>query len=246
MSEFDKVLNLTKDQLIDLSLSFKNDLHKELCLGQTRFVCRYGTLSDGHDTGITDAQRYYSAKKQAWFISNEIIRIKAQAKIAQAELLEAEQELKLADTRIKELKAEAKVELAKQKITNCLVSVEDSLRQLDEYHQVIKELQESVRDKYPKGIEQAELDNWKSVAEYKSFQKQIGSKEVLTHLPLPAEEKAKIGVENNCPELTGWYLIQNKETIKNKYNGNWMKFLEEKFNVNLGVTDGKNVLGHIR
>lgn len=242
--EYDKILTLTQDQQIELAQHFREELHKELVIGQTRFMCRYGTLSDGHDSGITEAQRYYSAKRCAWQLSNEMMRTRSKAKEAQADLLDAKEELAAAVKESQTLRAQSKIELTTQRIGEMLVGLEDSLRQLDEYHRVIKELQPMVRAKYPEGIEQAELDNWTAVAEYKALKRQMGSHEQMTYIPLPPEAKARIGIENGAPDMTAWYLIQHKDEVKEKYNGNWLSFLESK--LGLGENGGKRLLDQVR
>lgn len=226
MNNFEKILELTSDSKLSLSSEIKESIHKELALGMTRFVCRYGTLSDGFDK-ITPSQRYYQATKEAYSRANELKRIKGNAKFAQADIIDAHTALDNAVTGVEILRAEADLELAQLHLFELLVSAEDTARQLDEFSKIRKELQMEVRAQYPEGIEQAELDNWKAVAEYKAAQKQMGlNAGPLTHMPLPEKEKAQLGIDFNAPEMTLWHVINNKELIKREFKGDVSKFLE--------------------
>ena len=40
---YDEILKLADDNTVQLALSFKEGLNKDLSLGMTRYVCRYGT-----------------------------------------------------------------------------------------------------------------------------------------------------------------------------------------------------------
>lgn len=188
--EFDKLFEVTSDTKIGLADEIKELLHTELCMGMTRFVCRFGTLGDGFEK-LTDAQKYYQAVKETYVRACELRRAKANAKKAYAEFLEAKAELSQADNEIKKLKCESKLELAELSAMELLVHAEDTLRQLDEFNKVRLELQERVRTQYPGGIEQAEPDNWKAVMQYRLN----NVPHTLSSIPLPLEEKQKIGLE---------------------------------------------------
>lgn len=218
MQDFDKILALTEDSKVELASSFKELLHKELTLGMTRYVCRYGTLSDAHDK-ITDAQRYYQSIREMYARANEISSQKALSMEAQADLIDAEELLEQADTKSKKLRAEAKILKAKNALRNTLVTIEDSMRQLDEFNRVRLELKDKVQAQYPEGIEQAEPDNWKAVAEYKIARQNIGYHEALHHIPLEIKEKARLGLKYNKPELAYWLSFKEKELLETKYNG---------------------------
>lgn len=193
--EFKRIFEITSDQKIGLADELKQLLHTELCMGMTRFVCRYGTLGDGFEK-LTDAQKYYQAVKEVYVRSCELKRSRANAKRAYAEYIEAKAELAQADNEIKRLKAESKVELAELSALELLVHAEDTLRQMDEFNKVRLELQDSVRAQYPEGIEQAEPDSWKAVMEYRLSKLGMpGENYNFSSIPLPLEEKQKIGLE---------------------------------------------------
>ena len=209
MEEFNKILALSNDETVELASSFKELLHKELTLGMTRYVCRYGTLSDSFDK-LTDSQRYYQSIREMYNRANEISMQKVASMEAQADLIDAEELLEKAETKSQKLRAEAKVLKAKNALRSSLVMIEDIMRQLDEFNKVRLELQDKVRAQYPEGIEQAESDNWKAVAKYKIARQNVGHNEMLNHIPLPMEEKARLGVMYNKPELAFW-MAQQKE-----------------------------------
>jgi len=200
MDEFKKLVELADSPEIKLSQDFKNLLHTHLVLGQTRHVCRHGTLSEGHDK-ITPAQRYYQAMKEMYYLSGAIQDFKAAGMEAQADLLDAEGELKylLADEENRTadiLRAEAKLLRAQRAIVDNLVSVEDRMRMVDEYNKVRLELKDYVESKYPEGIEQAEMDNWTAVHKWKALrQKATGTIERVTNICLPPEVKALEGIK---------------------------------------------------
>lgn len=208
MKEYEKLLKLTEDSTVELATSFKDLLHKKLALGQTRYVCRYGTLSDGHEK-ITDAQRYFQAIKEMYYLGNNIRSMKAQAMLAHADLMDAQKKLKWAWTRAAKLRAEANIIQAQDRMVSALVTVEDQMRMLDEYNQIRQELEPIVEHQYPEGIEQAEPDNWKAVARYRLMKNSRGER--LDNIPLPPEEKARIGIENGRFDAAAPLRVVNPE-----------------------------------
>ena len=190
MDEYNKILTLTDSEDVQLSQSFKDLLHTHLVLGQTRWVCRHGTLSEGHDK-ITPSHRYYQAIKEMWYIGQSMQNLKANAKLYRADILDAEE--KLADPDIKEsdkLRAEAKKLQAETNLVDALIGVEDKTRMLDEYNKVRLELKDEVEARYPQGIEQAEPDNWKALLDYRMLRGvNPNNHERVENIPLPPEEK---------------------------------------------------------
>lgn len=211
MNEFDKLISLTEDDRVELGASFKELLNTWLHLGMSRFVCRNGTLSDGHEK-LTSAQRYAQAIREMYTLANSIRMQKANAMEARADILDAESDLKEANTEPQKLRAQAALMRAQEKLTTALVSVEDQLRQLDEFNAVRCELESDVLSKY-KSIEDAELDNWRAVAKYRGMKRQLGYVEHLTHVPLPKEEKAKLGLEIGNPELVAWASLTEPDMV---------------------------------
>lgn len=240
MTEFTKILKLANDEKVELAESFKETLGKELVLGMTRYVCRYGTLSDGHEK-ITDAQRYYQAIKEMWSIQEGVNMAKANAMFAEADLRDAQVELKKAKKKSDKLRAEAKILISQQRLLSLLVSVEDSVRQLDEFNKVRLELMPIVRAQYPKGIEQAEPDNWKAVAEYRMLKQQVPgvAPERLDNIPMPPEEKSKLGLAYHRMDAIAPNVIRNKELIQTDYNGNADLFLKDQSPVELQIVGDK-------
>jgi hypothetical protein len=223
MSDYDKLLQLTSDDTVELATGFKELLHKKLVLGQTRHVCKHGTLSEGHEK-ITDSQRYYQAIKEMYYLGNNIRMQKAAAMIAQADLLEATTELKEAKTTAQELRAEAKIMIAQNSLTTALVTVEDQMRMLDEYNRIRKELGPAVDAKYPEGIEQAEQDNWTAVAEYR----RLKGEQRMDNIPLSPEHKAKLGLDWKRGDMLAAAAVRNKEDICKLANGDANKYFLEK------------------
>lgn len=229
--KLDKIRQIAESEEVKTGINFRELINKELMLGQSRHVCRYGTLSDGHDK-ITDSQRYYQSIKEMYGISNEMNLNLGRAMEAQADALEAQDALKKAPTEWEILRAKAKKLNAETRLDNLYVTLQDQSRMLDEYNKVRIELQSQVQAKYPEGIEQAEQDNWQAIGEYWAFKKQVGANpNPLTHLPLDAKSKARLGVETKNPELVGWFLSQNSEEIKTKYKGNVDQYLVDKLNL---------------
>ena len=223
---YDEIIKLAEDNKVQLGVSFKEGINKTLALGMTRYVCRYGALSDGHEK-ITAAQRYYQAIKEMWTIANSIESNKISAMESQADLIDAEVEFAHVESASNKLRAEAKVLRAKNKLTGHLVSIEDLTRQLDEFNKVRLELKNAVESKYPLGIEQAEEDNWKAVAQYRIARANMGYQEMLNHVPLNPIEKAKMGIMLKRPDMTYWAAIGNQELIESKYHGDFERFLKE-------------------
>lgn len=210
-SPYAKLLEITEDGKVELGLRFKDLLHTHLVFGQTRYVCRNGTLSDGHEK-VTDAQKYYAAIKEIFLLSQNVRSTRSQAKIAQAELIEAEMQYEkvtkpnpvrflsyLFNPRLKKadlLKAEARLEIVNEKLLNFLTQAEDQMRMIDEYHKIRMELHDKVEAKYPGGIEEAEQDNWEAVYKYRMMKEMAGIRTERTdNIPLPPEDKARLGLQ---------------------------------------------------
>lgn len=213
--DFKKLFELTSDTRIELGDEIRNLLNTELCLGMTRWVCRYGTLGEGFEK-LTDSQKYYQAIRETYGRAIELRKTRANAKKAYAEFLEAQDELKKAQTEIEKLKAESKLEMAEIHAFDLLVHVEDTLRQLDEFNKIRLELQDSVRAQYPQGIEQAEHDNWSAVMKYrivKAMNPGNGPQDFAS-VPLPLKDKFEIGQELNRSDLTAPLAISEEKTHK--------------------------------
>ena len=210
MDTYSKIVDLTSSPTVTLCADFKDLLHTELCLGMTRYVCRNGTLSAGHEK-VTTSQRYYQAVKECYGLAQNIKSQKVIAMEAQADLLDAQEmdEHKEAS----KLRKQAAIMRAVNKLEGALVTIEDQMRQLDEFNKVRMELMAEVKAKYPLGIEQAEEDNWKAVAKYRYFKKAMGYSENLTHIPLPMDEQAKLGIEMESPDLMAWKLTVDQKGL---------------------------------
>lgn len=208
MEDFDKILALTKDERVELGSSIKELMHKELCLGMTRYVCRYGSLGAGHEI-LTDAQRYYQANKEIWVRSGAMKELEALAMDAQADLIEAKE--KKPETPAEKLRIDAKIIRAQTALVNALVNAEDTLRQMDEFNRVRLELKDKVRAQYPEGIEQAEPDHWKAVARYRTLK---GTPEMMSNIPMPIEEFARLGMEYRRPDMIAPLIIEDERKAK--------------------------------
>lgn len=222
MKEYDKLMSLLEDDKVGLASSFKELINKELCLGQTRYLCRNGTLSDGHEK-ITDSQRYYQAIKEMYYLGSNIRSQKALAMMAQADVLDAQDDLQAASKKSEKLRAEGKLMQAHERLIGCLVTVEDQMRMLDEYNKIRQELGPQVKAQYPEGIEQAELDNWTAVAEYRAMKRSVGFAEPMTNLPLPKEEKVRIGIALNQPDMLAWDEASKSKRLKLSYTTKELK-----------------------
>ncbi|HYE72037.1 MAG TPA: hypothetical protein VEF04_01850 [Blastocatellia bacterium] len=220
------LLKITKDSRVELGKSYKDFINTRLHLGMSKYVCKYGTLSDGHEK-ITPAQRYYQAIKEMYVRAEAIEEYELAALDAQADLIEAEETLSEAKTEAQKLRAEVAVRRAKKRIKGALVNAQDSMRQLEAFDEVRQELQEQVETKYPGGIEQAEEDNQKAVAEYRIMKKMLGYQEHLTHIPLRPEVKAEMGLISGHKELVAALIIDKKDEIENKYDGDVVQYLKD-------------------
>lgn len=222
MKEFEKILELSSDSRVDLAQSFKDLLHKKLVLGQTRYLCRYGTLSDGHEK-LTPAQRYYQAIKEMWFIGNNIAVQKAQAMNAQADYMDAKEAVESAKKDSEKIRAESKALTAHRQLVSALVSIEDQMRMLDEYNKIRIELEPYIEERYPGGIEQAEEESWRAVFEYRMSKGQI---ERIDNVPLPPVVKAELGLKYGRPDAIAPLAITEKQAIGAFAGGDVKKFID--------------------
>lgn len=206
-------------------LSYSDLIGKQFVLGQTRYVCRWGTLSDGHEK-ITDSQRYRQALKEAYGISKNIKLNKILAMKAEADRLEAQDNLdKLLGkwkkpTESEILRAKAYVQEAEEKLNTALDNITDQLRMLDEYEKVRRELEPEVLSKYPGGIEQSEKDDWSAVLEYRTKVAKVNRDTMPHYVPMDPVSKAEFGVQTKNPELTAWLEVSEKKVINELCGGN--------------------------
>lgn len=225
IKEYEKLLEIVNSPAIELAQGFKDLMHKKLQLGQSRYVCRHGTLSEGHDK-LLDSQRYFQAIRESWYLSLNIILQKAVAMEAYADLLE--QEGIVPQTKPEELRKEAKILKAKQLLLSALTTVEDQSRQLDEYLKIEAELRDQVDAKYPGGIEDAEKDHWEAIAKYRTTNRALGIPEMVKNIPMSAEDKARIGFQSGNFDMTTWYLLKNEKQLLES-GGDVKQFLQERF-----------------
>jgi len=225
LNYLEKIIELTDDERVTLGQSMKDLLNKELCLGMTRYVCRYGTLSDGFEK-FTPAQRYYQAIREMYYKSNSIKAGKVRAMLAQADFMDAQDNLEYVLEHDKtsasnKLRAEAKLMECTNNLGEILVQIQDDIRQLDEFTCVYKELQDEVRAKYPNGVEQAEPDNWRAVAEYRYLKSKTNDlgKADMAAVPLPMEEKAALGVRYQRADMMAPMIINDEHRMMQIVNG---------------------------
>ena len=215
MNIYDKLLELTDTDTVQLASEFRNSIGKELILGQTRFMCRYGTLSDGHEK-LTESQRYYQSIKEMHSLASNMRVMRAQSMINQAKIIRAEEKLKKAKedkNRADEFEAMGELAIAQESLLNNLTTVEDQTRMLDEYNKIRLELKPMVEAKYPEGIEQAEKDNWMAVLKHRINQRHAGLQQHLTHVPMDAQTKAEFGLEYNAPDLWSWLEVSDPQKM---------------------------------
>lgn len=192
MSDYETLLGLIDDERVKAGLSLNKDLGKTFTLGQTRYVWRHGTLSDGHEH--LGPFRYFQANREIYHISNNIEDQRFLAMEARADLIDAESELERAQSESEKLRAGAKVGKARARLRRALDSVQDALRGLDECMKVKQELEPEVMAKYPGGIEDAEPEHWKAVFEYRAHkQLHTNTFQPVDSIPLEPKLKAALG-----------------------------------------------------
>ncbi len=216
MNIYDKLLELTDSDTIQLAGEFRNSIGKELVLGQTDFMCRYGTLSAGHEK-LTDSQRYYQAIKEMHTLASNMRNMRAQAMINQAKINSISSKIKIAKI-LKFfgfgsmfLRLHGELAIAQENLFSNLVTVEDQTRMLNSYNNVRLELKESVEAQYPLGIEQAERDNWEAVMRHRIIQRKAGFPERLTHVPMDKESAFKIGLETSSLDMMSWMMVSDQK-----------------------------------
>ena len=199
----------------ELPKEIKELLGKELCFGMTDYVCRFGSLGDGFEK-LTKSQRYYQAIKEVWVRAIEIQRLRANSKRLQADLIEARDELEHSNTDHERLRAESKIDHAELGLFEALVSLEDTQRQMEAFNRVRLELQDDVRSQYPDGIEQAERDNWETVAKYRLMKSKTpgwGSQD-LAAIPMDFETKARIGILAERTDMIAPLALTDEKKLK--------------------------------
>lgn len=205
MSDLLEILKLTEDKKT-VGEELRELLRKDFVLGMTKWVCRYGTLGEGHEKEFSVGLIYPQACREAYSRAYEASRQGAMAKKAQARLMAAEHKRFVATNDFEALDAEADMELATIDLKQALDGAKDLVAQLDEFNAIRKELEPKFRELYPEGIEQAEKDNWETITKYKIFTGQD-----TKAMPLSLERKAELGVEYNIPGMMAGLAIKNME-----------------------------------
>ena len=208
MNIYDKLLELTASDTIQLAGEFRNSIGKELVLGQTRYMCRNGTLSAGHEI-VSDSATYYQAIKEMHTLASNMRNMRAQAKINQAKIIRAQKKLDAAVELEDKLEAEGELAMAQEALFGNLSTCEDQTRMLDEYNKIRLELKPIIDAKYPEGIEQAEKDRWTAVLKHRIIQRQAGLQQHLTHVPMDKETAARIGYETGNVDLISWLQVSD-------------------------------------
>lgn len=222
MLDYDKIIQLTSSEEVKKGYELpKIQLHKWLVLGQTRYLCENGTLSDGHDK-FTDAQKYAQALKEYYFLALNIKTQRAQAKIAMADYIEAEEAIKTSSSPATRLRYEGKKEIAETQLASCLTTVEDQMRMLHFYIEKCNELGPKVEQQYPNGIEQAEMDNWIAVAKYRNI---VKDPQGMKNLPLPVEVKAQLGISMDRLDMIAPLMIEKENDIRKLPTGSVNEYL---------------------
>lgn len=206
MTEITKIDELTQSELVKTAEEFRIRLHKDLCLGQTRYVCRYGTLSDGHEK-LTPAQRYYQAIREMYHLAQSIKNNQLDARLAEADLIEAQEKMLEHLSAAEKIRTQVAIDRAQLKLQNSLTHAEDLMRQLDEFNNVRLELKTEVEAKYPNGIEQAEPDNWAAVARYRYLK---GNVDRMDNIPMSPEKKAELGFEYKRQDMIAPLIVGNE------------------------------------
>lgn len=210
MDKLSELVKMSESDIVETAKGFAAKLHTHLVLGQSRYVCRYGTLSEGHEK-VTDSQKYYQAHKEMYFIAQSITNHRVEGMLAQADLLEAKEALEKADTDAKKIRSQALIMRATDKITTAFIMVEDLMRQLDEYNKVRRELESKVEAQYPEGMEQAEADNWRAVAMYRTIK---SPNDRMDNIPMPAIEKANLGAQIGRKDMIAALFIENESKAR--------------------------------
>lgn len=228
MGDYEKLIELTESPEVQEGVDLpKVQLHKWLVLGQTEYLCEYGTLSDGHEK-LTDAQKYAQALKEQYYLAVNMALQKSVGMEAQADILEAEEELEKEDlSPSKRLRLEAKLNRARANMLSALTMIEDQTRMIKFYAKKAAELKPKVEAQYPRGIEQAEADNWSAVFEYRMKKGGgHGIGERVDNVPLDPYTKARLGVKYGRPDAVAPLAVSEKERIKELTGGDVQRFLQ--------------------
>ncbi len=224
INEYDKIISLSDSEQVQLGASFKELLNTWLHLGMSRYVCRNGTLSEGHEK-LTDAQIYAQSIREMYSLSTSIKQQRCQAMEAKADLMDYEEELAAATKPSAKLRLEAKVLSSQQRLVGALVMIEDQLRQMDEFNKVRQELEQAVTSKY-NSIEDAEPSNWEAVLKYRVVKNRMNDKSAVCHVPIPMEQKAALAIKFDAPEAAIWLSSVKDEEINKKFGGDIRKYLQ--------------------
>lgn len=211
MSDFTHLIELTGSKDGGLLEEFRTLLGKEFTLGMSRYVCRYGTLSESFEK-LTDSQKFYQATKEAYVRVCEMKRMHSRAKKSYADFLDAKVALEKATTESERLRAEANLEDAELSAYELLMSAKDTERQLDEFLKIRSELANKVRTKYPEGLEQAEPDDWRRVGEYRILRQSVTKSDTdARSVPLSQESKQDLALIFNRKDLLAEKAVTDPE-----------------------------------
>jgi len=237
INAFDQIVELTKADEVTLSQSFQNELDTELYFGMSNYVIKNGALSEGFEF-LDDTARYYQAKREMWNLSNAIRDNETNAMEAKADLMDAEEELENAKKDSDKIRAEAKIRRAKNRLMNSLIQTKEASRQLKAFNEVRQELAPIVKAKY-KSIEDYEPERWEKVLRYRIEKRKAGYTENISHVPLDALTKAKVGIQTGQKDAT-FYLKYKEQAALNALAHGDVNELVEIMEEQKQIKDGKN------
>lgn len=226
INEYDKIISLSDSEQVQLGSSFKELLNTWLHLGMSRYVCRNGTLSEGHEK-LTEAQIYAQSIREMYSLSVSIKQQRSQAMEAKADLMDYEEALQAETKPSAKLRLEAKILTSQQRLVGALVMIEDQLRQMDEFNKVRQELEQSVTSKF-KSIEEAEPSNWEAILKYRILKNRMNDKSAICHVPIAMDEKAALALKYDAPEAAIWLSSVKDAEINEKFGGDIKKYLQSK------------------
>lgn len=188
-------------------LNLLEEVNKKLVLGQTKYMCKHGTLSDGHDY-YSNAQRYFQAIREAYRVSTNIHESYCAAMEAQANRIDAQEAWNVAKTPQECLRAEAKFKRAEAQLKELTLNVQNRIKMLEAYQEVIHELGPEMDERYPEGIEQAQEDLWSDLFVGKMLK---DPKARIDNIPLDPVTKAKLGLKWNRWDSAAQLVVQKLE-----------------------------------
>ena len=214
-SNFEEILKVAGDELVELSSKFYDDWGTKLRLGHTDWLIENSMVRGESHEKYTPAHTYFASVRELYTRSVSMEDRTCMAMEAQADLLDALEAEKTAEKPSEKLRVKAKIKRAECQLKNSLISIKDLKQEMKCLYAIMKRHEPLIEKLYQCDIEKAQPDMWKAVMTARLLRG-----DDIKNVPLPLEQKAVLSAEANDPRgAVGWEVERRYMIEKGLHKG---------------------------